>query len=247
MRNLLLTIVVTVMIWSTTHDLRTIAQDLEPTEETAPGFNYQHWYEQTRDLERPVQRVYGDPHSIGRCPRCNGSTDPYGADTYGSLGIGCTCEAKTPPPSKTLKFNTSKHQRLNIDTSNVKGHDAKHKACQCGGDCKCPPLVCEAGDCLHNYAVVFGTPTSQHTQAMWEVINDLRKQGYILYYIDVSKYLTVIKQFTLTVDPVTMVMNDGEIIVEWQGAVSKQVLSKHMQTRTEQGQRRKPNASDQRW
>lgn len=70
---------------------------------------------------------------------------------------------------------------------------------------------------------------------MWPVVEKLRKDGYIVFYIDTENYPGVFEKFKLRVWPTTIVMEGGKPKVRFDGVTTAEQIAKHLKTRKEQG------------
>lgn len=107
--------------------------------------------------------------------------------------------------------------------------------CECKGDCHCPPRVCEAGSCKHNYVAVFASKSCIHCKKMWPVIEQLRKEGYLVFYLEVEVHPEIVKQFGLRLYPTTIVFDKGKRIARFNGVTSAEAIKKYAKTRKDQG------------
>ena len=102
-------------------------------------------------------------------------------------------------------------------------------------DCVCPPFVCSLGLCKDNYAVVFGSDDCIYCPRMYPVVKKLRKDGYIVFYIETPDYPGIFEQFELTAWPTTVIMNDGKPRMRFVGVTTSKKIARHLKTREQQG------------
>ena len=139
-------------------------------------------------------------------------------------------------PQETPEITNPEKTLISRDTlaaSTVKVKPT-HK-CACGKDCKCPPYVCDAKDCQHNYAVIFGSPSCAPCVRMYAEIEQLRKDGYIVFYVDVEQSPEVLEQFNIRFTPTIIVMDAGKPTIRFIGFARAAKIAKHLKTRKQQG------------
>lgn len=251
MRNFLFTLtIVSMMIVTRGSDNgQTITTtNLESSKTTVEVTDYQNWYKEINQLERRVQN--SDGYNGISC-RCSRRSRTKGADTN-RLRLIKTQEVEIVP-AQVIVFNTEDNTTINYAAkwkrqvrlggrkSPVNHYAPGHK-CECGKNCKCPPYVCKAGHCKSNYAVVFGVDWCSVCPRMWPIVKRLRKQGYIVYYIDTGKHRGIVDKFDLHVWPTTFVIENGKVKARFNGLTSVREISRYLKTREQQGIKPKKKA-----
>ncbi len=241
MRNLILSLVIVfVTTGSEANELYPINANLGATQKTTAFVDYSGLYEQASRVEEGTERVLAD-HYDGRRPERRfdvyaGLTDAIsaydGLDIRGLSEGEALAEATVIPPSAFLETtNVAYRTGWNSPTQ---GED-----CEECKECKCPPLACKSGHCDHNYAAVFASKGCKYCPQMWSKVKELRKAGYIIYYIDTDKYPGIFNDMKLRVWPTTLVFEDHKEKARFEGVTSADEISKTLKTRDEQGLKKK--------
>ncbi len=220
MRNLLLTFVCVSTVWSLCHEQTTSAANLESTEAPTAWVDYQDRDGQNHRLDENIQRVYGNH---GSCSRCAGR--------YGTIGKDASSiETRV----STIK-GSYREKRRKETTPIVWAKVITQHACECGQNCQCPPQVCKAGNCKHVYAVVFGSKNCKYCPRMYPVVDKLRADGYIVFYVDAGTYPKVWEQFKLRAVPTTIIMDGSIPMTKFVGITSANKIARHLKTQEQQG------------
>ncbi|KKK52383.1 hypothetical protein LCGC14_3105480, partial [marine sediment metagenome] len=82
---------------------------------------------------------------------------------------------------------------------------------------------------------VFGSDTCVYCPRMYPVVEQLRKDGYIVFYIETPDYPGIFEQFELTAWPTTVIMNDGKPQMRFVGVTTSKNIARHLKTRKQQG------------
>ena len=86
--------------------------------------------------------------------------------------------------------------------------------CDCGKDCKCPPLVCKAGHCKANYVAMFSATWCAPCQKMYPILRKLRKAGCIVYIytLDTKEFkdLNLDSKFQIQAYPTFLFFDKGK-------------------------------------
>ncbi len=97
--------------------------------------------------------------------------------------------------------------------------------CDCGTACKCPPLVCKAGHCKSNYVAMFSATWCKPCRAMYPILKELRKEGYIVYIYtldtDDFKDLNLDSKFQISAYPTFVVFDKGKETARGVGKMGK--------------------------
>lgn len=240
MRNLLFIFTIVSMMIATrgpANGQTITTTNLEPSQTTVEVSDYQGWYKEANQLERRVQDTDGYNGISSRCERRSGTK----STRYDELRLSpYTIKMAKVLPSQVAIFDTADKTIIN-HLARWKPHAAPtnndHK-CECVKNCKCPPYVCKAGHCKSNYAVVFGADWCGVCPRMWPVVNKLRKQGYIVYYITTGKHLGAVEQFDLHVWPTTLVIENGKVKARFNGVTSTRAISRYLKTHKQQKAKR---------
>ncbi len=107
--------------------------------------------------------------------------------------------------------------------------------CKFGKNGTCPPLVCNSGSCKYNYAVIFASKSCVVCPRMWPVVAKLRKDGYLVFYVDTGKYPGLLVYFDIKVWPTTIVMEGGKQKAKFTGVTMAPNIMKYLKTRKQQG------------
>lgn len=70
---------------------------------------------------------------------------------------------------------------------------------------------------------------------MWPVVDQLRKDGYIIFYVDLDKHAECYSQFEIRKKPTTIVFDNKKPTIRFDGYASADDIAKHLKTRKEQG------------
>jgi len=222
--------------------------NLEPAQKTVEVSDYQNWYQEANQLEGRVQDTDGyNGISCRRSRRIRTKgTDSTRYDELRPSPYIKTKAAKAVEvvPAQVAVFNTTDKTTINrLASWKLPALPTKtDHTCECGKNCKCPPYVCKAGYCKNNYAVVFATTWCNVCPRMWPVVNELRKRGYIVFYITTGDHRGVIKQFDLQVWPTTLVIDNGKEIARFNGLTDTNVITRFLKTRKQQGIKPKKKA-----
>lgn len=104
--------------------------------------------------------------------------------------------------------------------------------CDCGKDCKCPPLVCEAGHCKANYLTMFSATWCRPCQKMYPILKEMRKEGYIvrIYTLDTPEFkdLDLDSKFQIRAYPTFIVFDKGKEVKRLVGFTQKKELVKYL-------------------
>lgn len=111
----------------------------------------------------------------------------------------------------------------------------KDKDCECGKDCLCAPGVCKKGHCKHSYAVIFGAKWCRFCPRMKPVMKELKRRGYIVFYIDTDQHPVVVERFQIRRWPTTVIMHKGKPTRKFSGVTTASKIAKHLKTYKEQG------------
>jgi thioredoxin 1 len=115
----------------------------------------------------------------------------------------------------------------------------KEVDCECE-DCECPPLVCKAGDCKKNYVAMFSAKWCGPCQAMYPILKEMRKAGYIVYFYDIEKFEDVDARFDIKFLPTFVVFDKGQEVIRNVGTVSKQWFLNNLKKRDDQEETTEP-------
>lgn len=107
----------------------------------------------------------------------------------------------------------------------------KDDDCECGEDCMCPPLVCKDGSCKLNYLFVVSAPAwCAPCARMHPTINELRKDGYKVFYYDVDKFPDLDARFDVDAYPTFIVYDKGKEVARSTGIVPKDWFTNRLRT-----------------
>lgn len=107
--------------------------------------------------------------------------------------------------------------------------------CPCGEDCACPdPMVCKNGDCKKNYVVFFTASWCAPCRKMYPRIEQLRKDGYIVYVIDADKFKDAAADFKVDSLPTSIVMDKGQEVERFIGVVELEKITEICKTKDDQ-------------
>jgi hypothetical protein len=243
MRNLLLSLVIVfVTTGSEANELYPIYANLGATQKTTAFVDYPSVYAQASRMEEGTGRILADYYD-GRRPARR--VDVYSGLTrnisaYDSLDIrglsdfrdieaaAAIAEATVIPPLAFLEAAKVAYRTgWNPPTQDDECEE-------CNG-CQCPPLACNSGHCDHNYAAVFASKNCRFCPQMWSKVKKLRKDGYIVFYVDTDKYPGIFKDMKLRVWPTTLVFEDHKEKARFEGVTSAEKIAKPLKTRDEQG------------
>jgi len=70
---------------------------------------------------------------------------------------------------------------------------------------------------------------------MYAEIAQLRKDGYIVFYVDIEQAPEVLEQFNIRFTPTTIVMDAGKPTILFVGFTKAAKIAKHLKTREQQG------------
>jgi len=70
---------------------------------------------------------------------------------------------------------------------------------------------------------------------MYPVVDKLRADGYIVFYVEASTYPQVWEQFKLRAVPTTVIMDGGKSKAKFVGVTSANKIAKHLKTQEQQG------------
>ncbi len=91
---------------------------------------------------------------------------------------------------------------------------ARKVDCECGTDCKCPPLVCKAGNCKANFVTMFSATWCRPCQKMYPILKELREEGYIVYIytLDTKEFedLNLDSKFQIRAYPTFLFFDKGK-------------------------------------
>lgn len=94
--------------------------------------------------------------------------------------------------------------------------------CECGDDCMCPPLVCKNKACKKNFVFVVSAPAwCRPCAKMHPIINELREEGYLVFYYDVDKFPDLDARFDVTTYPTFIIYDHGKEQARATGMVPK--------------------------
>ena len=110
--------------------------------------------------------------------------------------------------------------------------------CDCGADCKCPPLVCKAGHCKANYVAMFSATWCRPCQKMYPLLKEMRKEGYIVYIYtldtDDFKDLNLDSKFQIQAYPTFVFFNEGKETHRMVGFSQKDKFYPHLKKEKDQ-------------
>lgn len=193
--------------------------NLEQIEASVTLNTYQSRDEQTNRREG---RARQDCRFTGGCRKYSGKDINTAASNF-------VCEADD---KISLRLTSSKIFRQVVYDNLV---DKKCDECTNDKGCICPPFVCSLGLCRANYAVVFGSDYCVYCPRMYPVVAQLRKDGYIVLYIETPDYPGIFEQFELTAWPTTVIMNNGKPQMRFVGVTTSKKIARHLKTREQQG------------
>lgn len=248
MRNLLFTAIIVCAIiatWRLADGQTSAAGNLATVETSTTIFDYQDRSEETNQLDGRVCGVYGNLRVFGRCEGCitrySGLTPSpyeaitsrvYAAEVYESLTlrqVGFKEVTIIEAGDSTSVPKTGEWHRT-VSIAHVAEHD-----CECGRVCKCPPLVCEGDYCNTNYAIVFASKTCSVCPQMWPVIEKLREDGYIVFYVETDNHPGILERLGIQVWPTIVVMDNKRPKVRFRGVTTAEKIAAHLKTRKQQG------------
>lgn len=132
----------------------------------------------------------------------------------------------------------------------VQATESEVDECVCGENCKCPPYVCKNDDCKKNFVAMFSVTTCGPCRRMYPVMNQLRKEGYIIYIytLDVAEFreMDLDAKYNIDVFPTFIVFENGKEVVRTVGVNDAEWFRKNLKTRNEQDAQptHKPNPYD---
>lgn len=206
-------------------------------------FVYRNGQESTYQLAQEDYGSYGD---LGR--RFGRETDPYigywdGAKTgrketdqqRGTPSQERKKKATTFPKASSWRLISkelaTRQKPLGIKiTSDETDHECEH--------CKthlCLPYVCEREFCEKNFAMVFGADWCIACPRMYPVIEQLRREGYFVVYINTDKHPKFTHNMKVGVWPTTLVMDGGKELVRIEGVTESNEIKKFL-TKTQKEQ-----------
>lgn len=232
-------------------------QTLSAVDEANPINSYQTWYRETDKLVNRDRK----PCCVSerRSPSVYHGLQPaYAQGTYSGLTGSCYTQLreitgsadqrrseevsgkettsprttiKKPRTTKTIKGSKGTEIKRSgwIPPETTKDHD-----CSCE-DCQCPPRVCSRNMCDANYLVVFGSNNCKVCPNAWIVVENLRKKGYVVYYVGDEQHPSAFQDFDLRMWPTFIVFRDGEEIIRFEGLVRSTQITKYLKTRSQQG------------
>lgn len=112
--------------------------------------------------------------------------------------------------------------------------EVEHKCEICGEDCKCPPHVCDAGDCKKNYVAMFSAPWCAPCRAMYPILKKMRADGYIVYFYDVTKFEDIDAQYDVNSVPTFIIFDKGKEVTRNIGTVAESWFHANLKKRDEQ-------------
>lgn len=259
MRNLLLTVVIACAIiatWGLADGYTSTTGNLAAVETSTAVFDHQGRPEETNQLDGRVRGVYGNLRVPGRCEGCTSIT---GTATTGDARYAGLTPSRNASPYEGITGEAGVYENLTLRhigaqeevviieagdstpvTKKIRATPvvqvAEHE-CDCGKGrvCKCPPLVCEGSYCTTNYAIVFSSKTCRVCPQMWPVIQQLREDGYIVFYAETDKHPGVLERLGIQVWPTTIVMENKRPKVRFRGVTTAEKIAAHLKTQKEQG------------
>lgn len=118
--------------------------------------------------------------------------------------------------------------------------------CECGKDCMCPPLVCKRGDCKKNYVFVITAPAwCVPCKEINPLINELRDEGYLVYYFDVDKHPDLDAKFDVNGVPTFLIFDEGKEQARASGIVPKKWFTDRLVKVKDQIDEEKTNPYDE--
>jgi hypothetical protein len=237
MKSLLLTTII-VCIWSLSNETISAATNLEQIEAPIAWVDYQDRGGEAGQLEKATSRIYKDSRRSRRHPRFDAYNKLRPESAYDGLNVQQSCpEEETAIIWSEVKTIEGEGADIPYPTGWLPPITTKHDCADCDQKpCQCPPYVCKAGNCNHNYAVVFGSKRNCLVcPRMYPVINELRSSGYIVFYVDTDDFPGVFAQFKFSKWPTTIVMENKKPVIRFHGVTTAKKIAKHMKTRDEQG------------
>jgi len=117
--------------------------------------------------------------------------------------------------------------------------------CPCGPDCKCPSEeICKSGDCQKNYIVMYSAKWCSQCPRMKRTLAKLEEQGYIVYYVDTDENPESAETYNVTKLPTTIIMDKGEEVTRFEGAVPAASVTEGVKKRDEQDDEPAPVDTD---
>lgn len=106
----------------------------------------------------------------------------------------------------------TQEQRAPEQRGEVDGHD-------------CPPFVCKNKDCDKNYLIFFTAKWCKPCRKMYPKIEQLRKDGYLVYVFDIDDYPDLKEQFKLESVPTFVVMDKRKEVKRFVGLTDEAELT----------------------
>lgn len=199
--------------------------------------SYFDWYKEASQLENKSRR------NLGHSERRNGLEPNVYSELRPDAYSALSQEERVVKAItwKEIKSNqvSMKHPIGWTQSTQVSTDDKCDKCEKCEKDCLCPPYVCKDDFCLKNYAIVFGAKWCHYCPQMYPVVEQLRREGYYVIYLDTDKFPKTADKFGLSVWPTTVVMDNGKEQVRFTGVTSIDSIKQYL-TKTRKEQESKP-------